>query len=194
MTTEENETPERMDGLIAPHVEDLSANQYWITDPQGEWFQSYQTTVAFKGEFMVLLDRDWYQGVDMERSVTTVKYLCKFLSEVMVATPEEVERRAKKGGDVNKLTAKEMHKKVANGEIGLTDLSNYNDPVERNTVSTDPELRPLSAMKGNTPRRIRAEQRAARFRLGTTKSVTYADSRALNPPLRVDVINTLRRR
>ena len=65
--------------LIAPHVEALAQNQYWITTALGEWYQSYETTIAFKGEFGVLINKDWY---DKKRTATTSKWLGEWLSQV----------------------------------------------------------------------------------------------------------------
>jgi len=110
MTTEEK--------LIAPFVEDLSANQYHITTALGEWFQSYETTIAFKGEFGVLIDKDWYEG---DRTRTTSKYLARWLSKV--DSPDCVEL----------LRKNMLHAKVKSGEYKLAPLTNYTQHPTPNT-------------------------------------------------------------
>ena len=106
--------------LIAPYVMDLSANQYHITTALGEWFQSYETTIAFKGEFGVLIDKDWYEG---DRTRTTSKYLGEWLSRVegspsLLSPP---------------LIMKDVHAKVKSGEYKLVPLNNYYQHPTPNT-------------------------------------------------------------
>lgn len=108
MTTEEK--------LIAPYVVDLSANQYHITTALGEWFQSYETTIAFKGEFGVIIDKDWWEG---ERTRTTSKYLARWLSGEL--------------GGHSSVTMKDVHVRLESGEYKLAHLTNYTQHPTPNT-------------------------------------------------------------
>tara|TARA_Y100000401_G_scaffold117501_1_gene126675 strand:+ start:10293 stop:10667 length:375 start_codon:yes stop_codon:yes gene_type:complete len=111
--------------LIAPYVMDLSANQYHITTALGDWFQSYQTTIAFKGEFGVLIDKDWYEG---DRTRTTSKYLGQWLSRVSgpgLRQPGEFSRGAK-----------DIHAKVKSGEYKLVPLDNVRGEMAGSTFNT----------------------------------------------------------
>lgn len=103
--------------LIAPYVMDLSANQYHITTPLGEWFQSYQTTIAFKGEFGVLIDKDWYEG---DRTRTTSKYLGWWLDRVE-GYPSHM---------------KDVHAKVKSGEYKLVPLDNVRGEMAGSLFNT----------------------------------------------------------
>ena len=102
--------------LIAPFVEAIESNQnqYHITTPLGEWFQSYETTIAFKGEFGVLIDKDWWEG---DRTRTTSKYLGKWMAEV----------------DGYPSLMKDIHAKVKSGEYKLVPLTNYTQHPTPNT-------------------------------------------------------------
>ena len=100
--------------LIAPFVVDLSANQYHITTALGDWFQSYETTIAFSGEFGVLIDKDWYED---KHTRTTSKYLVKWLGEV---------------GNTF-VSMKDVHTKVKSGEYKLVPLTNYTQHPTPNT-------------------------------------------------------------
>ena len=101
--------------LIAPYVMDLSANQYHIITALGEWFQSYETTIAFKGEFGVLIDKDWWEG---ERTRTTSKYLARWTAQV---DRPEVEQM------------KDIHVRLESGEYKLVPLNNYDQHPTPNT-------------------------------------------------------------
>jgi hypothetical protein len=113
MQTEEN--------LIAPYVLDLSANQYHITTALGEWFQSYETTIAFRGEFGVIIDKDWYEG---DRTRTTSKYLARWLSD--------------SDSLYNGVTMNDVHAKVKSGEYKLAPLTNYTQHPTPNKVDSTP--------------------------------------------------------
>jgi len=104
MTTEEK--------LIAPFVEAIESNQnqYSITTPLGEWFQSYETTIAFKGEFGVLIDKDWWEG---DRTRTTSKYLGQWLARV----------------DGYPSLMKDVHIRLESGEYKLVPLTNTQHPT-----------------------------------------------------------------
>jgi len=71
-------------------------NQFIITTPEGEYFQSYETIIAFIGQGKVVLDRKSWNY-----SLTTGKYRNKFLGE----------------------TKKETERKIASGEYKLADLN-----------------------------------------------------------------------
>ena len=97
--------------LIAPFVKSYQANQYWITTSLGEWFQSYETTIAFNGEFGVLIDKDWYEG---DRTMTTSRHLSSWLSSVQgngLPPPDP--------------GMKDIHAKVNSGEYKIVPLTNY---------------------------------------------------------------------
>ena len=108
--------------LIAPYVEaiDSNQNQYRITTPLGEWFQSYETTIAFKGEFGVLIDKDWWEG---DRTRTTSKYLARWLSQLDTGIPQGAAG----------CSMKDVHAKVKSGEYKLTYLTNYTQHPTPNT-------------------------------------------------------------
>ena len=103
--------------LIAPYVMDLSANQYHITTALGDWFQSYQTTIAFKGEFGVLIDKDWYEG---DRTRTTSKYLTKWLCRV----------------DTPLSAMRVVHNRVKSGEYKLVPLDNVREDMAGSLFNT----------------------------------------------------------
>lgn len=103
--------------LIAPYVMDLSANQYHITTALGEWFQSYQTTIAFKGEFGVLIDKDWWEG---DRTRTTSKYLGEWLSRVE-GSPSRM---------------KDVHIRLESGEYKLVPLDNVRENMAGSLFNT----------------------------------------------------------
>jgi len=108
--------------LIAPYVMDLSANQYHITTALGDWFQSYETTIAFKGEFGVLIDKDWYEG---SRTRTTSKYLGRWLDRVgEFAKPVESSHM------------KDIHAKVKSGEYKLVPLDNVRGEMAGSLFNT----------------------------------------------------------
>lgn len=101
--------------LIAPFVEDLTVRgQYHIITALGAWFQSYETTIAFKGEFGVLINKDWWEG---KRTKTTSKYLVKWLGEV--------ERPF--------VSMKDVHIRLESGEYKLVPLTNYTQHPALNT-------------------------------------------------------------
>mgnify|MGYP003129744116 CR=1 FL=1 len=102
--------------LIAPHVENLAQNQYWISTSLGEWFQSYETTIAFKGEFGVLISKDWYEG---GASRTTSKWLGHWLSHV--TTDEDLAASPGAGGVVP------WRSHIKSGKYKLTSLPNFYD-------------------------------------------------------------------
>ena len=103
------------DNIIAPHVEALGNSQFWITTALGEWFQSYDTTIAFKGEFGVLINKDWYEG---KQTATTSKWLGQWFSHV---TNEE-DLPPGSGGTVP------WKSHIKSGKYKLMTLSNYRVP------------------------------------------------------------------
>ena len=48
-------------------------NQFIITTPDGTWFQSYATTIAYNSRGHLYLDPNW-----SNYSRTTSRYLCQF--------------------------------------------------------------------------------------------------------------------
>ena len=105
--------------LIAPHVEALAQNQYWISNTLGEWFQSYETAIAFKGEFGVIINKEWYEG---NRTTTTSKWLGQWLSHV--TTDEDLAGYKGAGGVVP------WKNHIKSGKYKLISLSNYHDLEE----------------------------------------------------------------
>ncbi len=65
-------------------------NQFIITTPEGEYFQSYSTIIAFRayGEYKIVLDTDSW-----DYSTTTGKYRNEFLGEGI----EETRKKIKSG-------------------------------------------------------------------------------------------------
>lgn len=114
--------------LIAPYVMDIRdgidayKTQSNITTALGDWFQSYETTIAFKGEFGVLIDKDWYEG---DRTRTTSKYLARWLSQVEGPGPREP-------GEVSR-GMKDVHVRLESGEYKLAPLTNYTQHPTPNT-------------------------------------------------------------
>lgn len=103
--------------LISPHVETLGQNQFWITNALGEWFQSYDTTIAFKGEFGVIINKEWFDG---KQTTTTSKWLGQWLSHV--TTDEDLAGHQGAGGIVP------WRSHIKSGKYKLTTLSNYRRP------------------------------------------------------------------
>ena len=101
--------------LISPHVETLGQNQFWITNALGEWFQSYDTTIAFKGEFGVIINKEWYEG---KQTTTTSKWLGQWLSHV----EKDVELPPGAGATVP------WKSHIKSGYYKLMTLSNYRRP------------------------------------------------------------------
>lgn len=62
--------------MVSPRTGNPVANQFIITTDEGEYFQSYQTIIAFwpNGGSKITLDENSW-----DYSVTTLKYLKEFL-------------------------------------------------------------------------------------------------------------------
>lgn len=62
-------------------------NQFIVTTEDGEWFQSYNSLIAFKpfGNGKILIGKDW------DYSVTTGKYRNQFLGEGKKETERKLE-------------------------------------------------------------------------------------------------------
>lgn len=81
--------------MISPRTGRPVANQFTIEGPDGEYFQSYRSIVAFRGNFVagerdrkILLDRDTW-----DYSRTTAKYRNEFLG----MSTKEIEEAIKSG-------------------------------------------------------------------------------------------------
>jgi len=82
--------------LTSPRSNKEVPNQFEIQTPDGTYFQSYRTIIAFRGADKVYLDRDSWNY-----STTTSKYRNQFLGE----------------------TTKETKQKIKSGEYILTNLN-----------------------------------------------------------------------
>lgn len=120
--------------LIAPYVDDIRdgfdayKTQSNITTSLGDWFQSKGTTVAFSGEFGVIIDQGWWENE--ERTTADTQWLCRWLGWLerhygrsLVGDPRVTELRAK----------------VKSGEYKLAPLTNLGLPIYGNTQAVDPE-------------------------------------------------------
>ena len=118
--------------LIAPYVMDIRdgidayKTQSNVTTPLGDWFQSKGTTVAFKGDFGVIIDQGWWEG---ERTPYDIQWLCKWLGWL--------ERH--RGRSVGDPRVTELRAKVKSGEYKLATLTNLGLPIYGNTQAVDPE-------------------------------------------------------
>lgn len=74
------------------------ANQFYIETPEGAYFQSYTTIIAFvhRDSRQVTLDRDKW-----DYSVTTSKYRNKLLGEDTAATRKKIESGVYKLAELN---------------------------------------------------------------------------------------------
>jgi hypothetical protein len=88
--------------LESPRSGKPVANQFVIRAPEGEYFQSYQSIVAFKPR---TLDDRIVFGKDWDYSNTTRKYLHQFMLSHGI-----------------NMTTEEKRKAVASGEIKVIDL------------------------------------------------------------------------
>ena len=124
--------------LISPFVTDIrdgvdprvTSPSLWITTALGEWFQSYETTIAFKGEFGVLINKDWYEG---DRSKTTSKYLAKWLGEVERPFVWRTPGSRNLMPPSVQVSMKDVHARVKSGEYKLAPLTNYTQHPTPNT-------------------------------------------------------------
>lgn len=72
--------------MLSPRTDNKVANQFLITTPEGEYFQSYMTVIAFKrNDGKVFLNHAW------DYSITTGKYRNSFLDETKKETKEKIE-------------------------------------------------------------------------------------------------------
>tara|TARA_R100000234_G_scaffold120059_1_gene105158 strand:+ start:1069 stop:1461 length:393 start_codon:yes stop_codon:yes gene_type:complete len=122
--------------LIAPYVMDIRdgidayKTQSNITTPLGNWFQSKGTTVAFKGDFGIIIDQGWWE--DEERTTADTQWLCRWLGWL--------ERHH--GHAVGDPRVTELRAKVKSGEYKLAPLTNLGLPIYGNTQAVDPEQLP----------------------------------------------------
>ncbi len=75
----------------------LIANQFVITTPKGEIFQSYQTVIAYR----CYKDNIMYIDPDYAYSVTTGKYRNIFLRETRAETERKIEAGIYKMANLN---------------------------------------------------------------------------------------------
>ena len=81
----------KVQNMTSPRSYNNVANQFVIYTPEGEYFQSYQTVIAYKpysSNFPIELDRNAW-----DYSATTGKYRNIFLGE----DKKETERKIKEG-------------------------------------------------------------------------------------------------
>lgn len=71
--------------MLSPNSNNKVPNQFLITTPEGTYFQSYQTVIAFKrNDGKIFLDHAW------DYSVTTGKYRNQFLNEKTAETKKKI--------------------------------------------------------------------------------------------------------
>jgi len=109
---------------------DAYKTQSNITTSLGEWFQSKGTTVAFSGEFGVIIDQGWWEYE--ERTPADTRWLCGWLGWL--------ERH--RGRSVGDPGVTELRAKVKSGEYKLAPLTNLGLPIYGNTQAIEPEQLP----------------------------------------------------
>lgn len=88
----------RVSQIRSPRTNQPVANQFIIETPEGDYFQSYESVIAFVDKAgHVTLDRDAWNY-----SKTTSKYRSEFLREGLEATREKLKAGAYTLEDLNK--------------------------------------------------------------------------------------------
>lgn len=89
----------RVESFDSPRSGKAVANQFIIKTPQGEYFQSYQSIIAFKSRVdgRIYLDAQYW-----DYSTTTGKYRNEFLGEGIAETREKIASGVYQLVDLNK--------------------------------------------------------------------------------------------